>query len=539
MHRRELLSSLLVVAASGCRPPDPAVGRAPRATRREAHARLAELARRYERLMQDHGKHEWSRYAGLSPEGPATRAALERLRAEEHDVFREAEAVLKRFGNSLVSPRQAELWQKGALGLALLADSKVSTLSDELEALINAHRFELDGKVITRAELSELRRSDDPRVRRRTRQVEHELHKKAKPVAEALLARRRELAKALGKPSYYAALLQVRGADVARTEAILTALSVRTRRAFADMLGPRQRRVARAITFAWDIDYMIARQASVPHERFPRERALPVALGIYRAFGFDLEHPPLDLRVREFAFGGQTVALRVPDDVRLVVRAPAGARYVGLLLHELGHAVAVRTTRVTHPLYKGYEWVPGLLDPAYAEGSAEIFGRLLDEPGVLREHLGLSDEEARTLIAGRRLEALVAVRRSAVASAFERAALEQERADLDALSLDLERRLSGTIVPRDAEPTWAASPFLASYPVYTHAYSLALCVAAQVRQALKSRFASGFLGRDAGEHLGRAFFADGARSKLDEKMVRTTGAPLSESDAVRFLLGRS
>ncbi len=75
--------------------------------------------------------------------------------------------------------------------------------------------------------------------------------------------------------------------------------------------------------------------------------------------------------------------------------------------------------------------------------------------------------------------------------------------------------------------------------MYTHAYSLALCVATQVRQALKSRYGAAFLGRDAGEHLRSAFFADGARSKLDEKMVRTTGAPLSESDAVRFLLGRS
>ncbi|MCC6900810.1 MAG: hypothetical protein IT377_17660 [Polyangiaceae bacterium] len=542
MQRREVLALVLASLAAACAPGGglpPQVGGSAR-TRSEARARLRALSRRYEQLMSEHGLFEWSRYAGRLAEGPEASARMEKLRAAEREVFVEADEILTRFGDRVVSPRSARLWRRGALGLRLLGDARAAKLGDELERVINEHRFVDDGRPITRAELGEMRRSEDPRVRRRTRHLEHQLHLKAAPIAVALIRRRREIARELGRPSFYAALLEVRGAHLPTVERVLGDLDRRSRRPLADALGGgRGRRLSRTLISSWDVDHLVHRQAVVPHPRFPADRARAVVEGIFAAFGFDLRQNPLDLTVRDFAFGGQTIAITAPDDVRLVLRPLPGIRFYGLLLHEIGHAVAVRSTQATEPLYKGYEWVPGLLDPAFAEGSAELFGRLLDEPRVLREHLGLGSDEIETVLRARRLETLVSVRRGLVGSIFERLALEREGVDLDLLSLDVERNVSGFFVPRDAEPVWATSPFLATYPVYTQSYQLAACVAVQVRDALKARFGEAWLSPRAGDFLRRHFLSDGARWSLTEKMVVTTGAELDSTSLLRQLFARN
>ena len=540
MRRRELFATLLsgLVAACGASPPVAPVARGPARTRREARERLARLAQSYEKLMSEHGAHEYGRYAGTLSEGPAAEASMRALRKAEQEIFLEAEETLKRFGTGIVSPRRTELWQRGALGLKMLADPRSAELSDRLEAVINGHQFVLDGTPVPRSKLIEMRRSEDRAVRRRTRQLEYELHRKAAPVAKELLVRRRDLTRELGQPSFWTAMLEVRGANPAATEQILGDLERRSARAFfAGLAGAgTQRLFGRRMLMPWDLEFVMQRVAPAPDALFPVERALPTAFAIYRAFGVDLEQKKLALSLRDFAFGGQTIAVRVPDDVRLVVRKSPGMRFFAVLIHELGHAFAVLATQTAEPLYKGYEWVPGLLDPAWAEGIAETFSRLLDHPEVLQRFLGLSPGDAAAVVRARRLESLAAIRRGLVSVRFERAALEQPDGDLDKLSLDVERRFSGLLVPRDTEPTWATSPFLATYPVYIQSYTLAACVAAQIHAALKARFGPDWISPRAGNFVIEQMLADGSRSTLREKMIRGTGAPLGANPLLKFLL---
>jgi hypothetical protein len=150
----------------------------------------------------------------------------------------------------------------------------------------------------------------------------------------------------------------------------------------------------------------------------------------------NLDQPKIDLTIRQFAFSGQAIAIEVPKDVRLVVSPSPGSRFYGTLVHELGHAYAGTRTRPDHVLYAGHEWVPGLSDPGFAEGLAEFFGRLLDEPRVLKDFLGLNDDEATRLIQARRADGLIRLGRLLSSIAFERSALERPDANLDQLSLE-------------------------------------------------------------------------------------------------------
>lgn len=504
------------------------------ASRSDARARLLALGARYESLMRDHGQAEWARYAGKLTEGPAAQAAMQQLRAEETAVFQAAGKILDYYGRGVLSPRQVALWRRGALGLELLGDARSTELGDELEGIINGHQFVLRGKQLTRTDLLLMKRSPDPAIRRATRTLEHGLHVRAAPVARKLLQRRRDLAKEKSLPDFHAALLELRGVDPRELQRLTQEVLIKARRPF-ERLVRQLGRVLRHAPAPWDVDFALRRIVDVKDTGFPADKALPFALSLYRAFGIDLEHPHLDVTIRDFAFGGQTISVHVPDDVRLVVNPSPGARFYATLVHELGHAYAATRTAVENPLYKGYEWVPGLGDAAFAEGIAETFARLFDIPEVLHQHAGLDADTAQRLARQRRLETLLSIRRGLAWIAFERTALARPDADLDRLSLVIERSVGGIPIPSGTEPIWATSPFLATYPVYTQSYLLAAMFAVQVRDALRERFHGDWISPRAGAYLTERVVADGARWTLREKLVRATGAPLSAEPLVRYL----
>ncbi len=538
VRRREILGVFGTLIAGACTRAEVPTATFPEPlSRRQARERLGALAAEYERAMADHGLHEWSRYAGRLAEGDQATAAMDKLRRTERAIFEEALDILQHQERTLLPPRQAALWRNGAAGLRLLGDPVGSELTDELEAIINGHRFEHGGRAHSRGELSKMSRSDDPRVRREVRTIEHALHVKAKPVATALLERRRALAGELRQGSFYDALLKLRGVAPKRLDELMGEIFSTTHRRYASILADVARMAGRPRPEPWDLGWGVERLANEPpDDRYPAERAMDVARSIFGDFGIDLDSPKLDITIRDFAFAGQAISVRVPEDVRLVVRPTPGSRFYSTLLHELGHAYAATRTTETHPLFKAYEWVPGLSDPAYAEGLAEVFGRLMDEPEVLRDRVGLTEDEISRTLRARRIGQLVRARRGIGWTWFERTALAQPKSDLDRLSLHVEHRHTGVHVPRNTEPVWATSPFLATYPVYTQSYLLASMMAMQVHQALRVRFGARWRSPEAGEFLTRRAVADGARWTLDEKLLRVTGRGLSSYDLNRFIL---
>jgi hypothetical protein len=174
----------------------------------------------------------------------------------------------------VVAPRQEALWKEGALGLKLLGDPQAAELADALEATINGHEYKLDGKPIGRAELILMRRSDDPSARQRARQLEHELHRRAAPIATELLKRRHALAQELGQRSFYEALLKLRDIGVDLLTRLFAQLWLLTQAA-TRRLQSELRKAANARWLAtWDVDYALHRLTKPAEERFPADGAL-------------------------------------------------------------------------------------------------------------------------------------------------------------------------------------------------------------------------------------------------------------------------
>lgn len=498
---------------------------------------MAQLGLAYEALMSEHGLHEWARYAGQEAPAEDAAAAMQSLRRKEHELVARA-ALLSAAPDAGTTRREAELWQRAHGGTLLLADPEAAALADRLDALINEFQFEHAGRTFSRGDLKRMARSPDPAERRLQHRLMGQLHAAAAPSARALLARRHLLAKAQGLEGFYPALLELRGVDSARFPALLEALETRTRDAFGVALSEAKRNAQLDVAAPYDRAYLSKMLGDYPDTAFPAEAALDFARRIWGALGVDFEHPKLRIDVRDFAFGGQAISIRVPSDVRLVVSPSPGAYFYSTFLHELGHAFAATRTRVSEPVLKGYEWIAGLSQPGCDEGVAEVFGELLDEVGVM-ERFGpaLAPGELQRAQQGRRKGALLRMRGQLLSISFEREALRDPAQDLDALERRLLQELLGLHVPPDLEPTWATSPFLATYPVYTQSYLLASLFSQQLRATLRARFGSPWLRPEAAAWLVENVVHDAAATTLDQKLVRATGAPLAPDAYLTYLSG--
>lgn len=486
----------------------------------------------YEALMTEHGLHQWTRYAGAATRDEPREAS--RLRARERDVvLRAARAAAT---DPDVEPRERDTWARAAAGLALLDDDESVRLADRLEKTINEFAFEVEGKRVGRAQLRGLARSADEGERRAQRRAMGALHAEAAPLARALLRRRR----ALGRRGrgFHAELLALRGVDARWLATALEGLTRATSTAFSRALADGRARASLAAVRPWDVDLVTRHLGDPVDEAFPAAGAMPMARAAFSALGVDLERPKVRVDVRDFAFAGQTISVRVPDDVRTVLTPTPGPRFYATLLHELGHAFAATRNRERLATWKAYEWVPGMTSPGYEEGVAEIFARALDEDdGVARLVPALSPEARASFLRARARTELFSLRQRLASIELERRALDDPDGDLDALSRTLDRELLGLDVPDDAPPVWATSPFLATYPVYVQSYVLAALVSAQVRASLRARLSGPWLSPTGGALLAE-LVADGARATTDEKMVRATGAPLGADAYLAELLSR-
>lgn len=531
--RRQILSLCLGAPLAAC------AARVPLASARDAtDAVPASLMAHDAALEQAMGAHSLAEWHAYTQEGSAPEGGLAALQGAERELFQrvrpEAERVLRGAAEGSRAHRAASLWLRGARGLDLVGDPETSRLAHELEERLNQHAFRQGEQTLTRSDIRRMSGDTNAETRRAAREMTSQAHRAVAEVARALLQRRHAVARERGIASWGDAMLELRGIAPARWDELDRALEAGTRAPYQRRLDEGKR--ARGLTTVTpaDLTYALAEDASWADASLPAEGALALAQRVLAGWGFDPEHPPVRVLVREFAFGGQTLSIRVPDDVRTVLRAQAGYSFHRTLLHELGHAMQATRTTVPEAIFKGYEWVPGISSPGFDEGMAETFALLFEEPEVLQRFSGLDAEACARLIAITRRARLYSLRYTLAAVAFERAALADPAQDLDALQRAVQTRYTLVDHPDDTPPTWANTPFLATYPIYQQSYVLAALVSSQVHGSLRARFGASWYSPEGSRYVARTLFAQGELVPWERRVEGSTGRPLD----ARALLAR-
>jgi peptidyl-dipeptidase A len=215
-------------------------------------------------------------------------------------------------------------------------------------------------------------------------------------------------------------------------------------------------------------------------------------------------------------------------DVRTFLNVERNARWMGTLLHELGHTIYQDGIDRTELPYDLRDDPQGFLN----EGFAMFCEQPTTNPSWLSSMVGIDETEARTLaprLAAQETSSLLAfVRWCLTIVHFERSCYADPDQDLNRLWWDLEERYQHIPRPenRDA-PDWAAKLHVATAPVYYQKYLLGRLFSAQLTRKMDADLGGWWEGRSkSGDYIRRELFMPGARYAWPELVERVTGQPL-------------
>jgi peptidyl-dipeptidase A len=215
-------------------------------------------------------------------------------------------------------------------------------------------------------------------------------------------------------------------------------------------------------------------------------------------------------------------------DVRTFLNVQPNARWMGTLLHELGHTIYQDGIDRTELPYDLRDDPQGFLN----EGFAMFCEQPTVNPRWLADMVGMSMREAEQLAPQLerqdRASLLAFVRWCLTIINFERQFYANPDQDLNRLWWELEERYQ--LVPRPSgrdAPDWAAKVHVATAPVYYQKYLLGRLFSSQLTLKMNADLGGWWQGRPrSGEYVKRELFAPGARYPWPELVERVTGGPL-------------
>jgi peptidyl-dipeptidase A len=432
---------------------------------------------------------------------------------------------------------------------------RITRAEAEVQETYSTFRAEFEGHTCSDNELEDVLRVsvDSGRV-----QAAWEARKQIGSVVgeelRALARLRNEAAQAIGYVDHWHASLLL---DELDPEALLTTLEeveVATRRSFRAMKADLDRHLARRFKLA-------QRQLRPWHYADPFFQETPEVFAP-PADPYYVDHDVVELAAesyRQLGFGNIDAILARSDlypregknqhayavdidregDVRTFLNVEPNARWMGVLLHELGHTIYQDGIDRAELPYDLRDDPHGFLN----EGFAMFCEQPITNPTWLRETLGLPASEADSLaprLAAQEAASLLAfVRWCLTIVQFERHFYADPEQDLNRLWWDLEERFQGVPRPegRDA-PDWASKIHVATAPVYYQKYLLGRLFSAQLKRKMDTDLGSWWQGRpESGAYIRRELFMPGARYPWSELVERVTGAPLGVealADSVRW-----
>ncbi|HEX8696166.1 MAG TPA: M2 family metallopeptidase [Longimicrobium sp.] len=417
--------------------------------------------------------------------------------------------------------------------------------ASELEHLFHTFRSTFRGGRVSNNELLEvLEEETDGRVRREAWEASKQIGREAAGPLRELVRRRNAAARSLGFENYYAMELRIQELGEERLFGILDEFRDRTDlpfRRFRDELDrdlSARYGVPPESLRPWHWDDFFAQEAPAAGGRVDLDAffedcdPVEVAAEFFRGIGLPADDvlERSDLYERE-GKDQHAFCLDVDreGDVRVLCNMRPNEKWMGTILHELGHAVYDR-------------YVPGELPfllrtiahTLSTEAIAMYFGRLTRDPAWLEDVMGagLDEGEAADIRRQQRAAMLVSARWILVMVYFERELYrDPDRADLNALWWDLVERLQYIRRPdgRD-EPDWAAKVHLSLSPVYYHNYLLGELMASQISAHARRGVPAGrsIAGQPSvGRFLRERIFGPGATLDWNELLVHATGEGLT------------
>lgn len=338
-----------------------------------------------------------------------------------------------------------------------------------------------------------------------------------------LMKLRNAKAKELGFPDFATLMLDITETDAAWFDRFTEDLEKATREPYEETLAELRKQTGKETLGFPDLMMLFGQyMAREGKEPGPGEvnRLITETLG---ALGYRPDTIPkiVDRDMPE-GIGGQGFAIRIPDDVRIVVTPNAA---LNVRLHEIGHATQYSRTRAKWPSLKGYEWCFGNGCSAFDEGMAETFAGFAENEEWLRRKRSLTDAELAARDGKQRAVTALMIRFFLAHCRVEIEAYRNPGKSLSEVRAGLNR--SFLLIDADDRPGGMASVITVAYPVYTQNYLLARIVAFTVHRALEKRFGRNYaFDQRVAPFLEKNLFRDGSLLPWRERLMKGLGTDI-------------
>jgi hypothetical protein len=283
----------------------------------------------------------------------------------------------------------------------------------------------------------------------------------------------------------------------------------------------------------------------------PSEATRSDALALFRAHEFDNYFPASEMesqvqrQVREMAVDPLAAgrirldtgeregkrsrafcaAVRIPDEVYLVLRPHGGQSDWSTFLHELGHALHFSYMRPDYPFE--YRW---LGDNSITEGYAMLFDHRMDDAGWLQRYTKLKDTKLHAFLRSAGFEELHYMRRYSAKFIYETHLYGGDVPwdSLPDLYVELLTRATNFRYSRsdafvDVDPRYYSTRYLRAWQLQ-----------ALLAETLTQRYdADWWRNPRAGPWMVQALFSEGQRELAHEQAQRVSGRALSFAPLVR------
>jgi peptidyl-dipeptidase A len=421
--------------------------------------------------------------------------------------------------------------------------------SNEIQSEFYTFRAQLDGREVTNNEILNVMRGERDEARRKAAwEASKQIAPRVAPRLLELVRRRNEAARSLCYRDYYAMQLELHEIHEDDLLTVFAELERRTGDPFKEAKAEIDARIAERYGTRpealrpWHYEDPFFQEPPLSEElgldvHFRGRDLLAISDRFYHGIGLPIRDVLDRSDLYERSGKDQHAYCTNIDrdgDVRILCNLKDDDRWMGILLHELGHAA-----------YEKFipDRVPWLLRRsahiAMTEAIAMFMDRLAYDIDWLEDVARAAPDDRAALQArawrALRFEMLLTARWVLVMTRFERQLYaDPERDDLDSLWWDLVEKLQLVPRPEGREaPDWAAKIHLTVAPVYYHNYLLGELIASQLGAAIRREILGdapprGFVDCDAfGTFLRERVFEHGASRHWQAVLESATGSRLS------------
>jgi peptidyl-dipeptidase A len=428
-------------------------------------------------------------------------------------------------------------------------NEKITKLASKIENQFNVFRGELNGKKVTSNEILQiLKKSTDDQYRQKAWEAGKQVGVLVCKDLITLVKLRNDAAQSLGYDNFYVMSLALAEQNETDILSLFDEVEAQTRGPFSaakdeidDILAGRYGISAQEVK-PWHYEdpffQEMPRIDGVNLDRYYENHdILELVKSFYRGIGLDVE----DILARSDLFEkhGKLQHAYCTDidrkgDIRILANIKNDENWTGTMLHELGHAVYMKTINPSLPYL--------LREEAHifaTEAIAMLFGRLSKDAEWIQMMIRLTDGEkdsiANALKKNLRLSQLLFSRWCQVMVHFEHELYSDPDQDLNRLWWDLAMRYQQLKAPPNTqEKDWASKVHIVSAPVYYHNYLLGEFLASQLDHHIRHHVIHASAGstpyynrKELGEYLKDNIFRSGALYRWDRLIQIAMGEKLT------------